>query len=88
MKKKFSVLFSALMMVAATSVVASFAQSQPEETDEARAAMEKAKHRRYPGGRDEQELTVQTVLPVVTRYPESPKAAVAPTPESDTDIHD
>lgn len=54
-------------------VVTPFAYAQNEESEEARQAAEKAKRRRYPGGRDEQELTVQAVLPVTTRYPESPK---------------
>ena len=69
-------------------LTASFAYAQADDNDEARSAAEKAKHRRYPGGRDEQELTVQTVLPVMTRYPEAPKVPTAPAPESDTDTHD
>ena len=64
------------------------ALSQGEESDEARVAAEKAKHRKYPGGRDEQELTVQAALPQSTRNPEAPKVQTVPPPESDTDTHD
>lgn len=68
-----------LCLVACFVLFGSLAGAQADDTDEARIAAEKAKRRKYPGGRDEQELTVQAVLPATTRYPEAPKAAPAPT---------
>lgn len=63
--------------------------AQTDEGDEAKiATTSAAKRRSYAGGRDEQELTVQTTLPQTTRMPEAPKAPVAPVPESDSDSHD
>lgn len=57
-----------------TSVLA-FAQDDTNETVEATMAAslaaERAKKRNYPGGRDEQDLTVQASLPQPARAPEA-----------------
>lgn len=64
--------FSALMGLIVIGGVA--VQAQTDESEEARQATEKAKRRHYAGGKDEQELTVQAVLPVASRYPLDPKS--------------
>jgi hypothetical protein len=66
------------------------AHAQTEETEEGRLSSEKAKRRHYAGGRDEQELTVQVVLPVPTRYPQDvkPAAAGAAKEPVQEDLHD
>lgn len=60
-----------------TEICGGIAHAQNEESEEARQASEKAKRRHYPGGRDEQELTVQAVIPQPTRYPQDPKPEAA-----------
>lgn len=64
--------------------------AQNEESEEARQTAEKARRRHFPGGRDEQELTVQAVLPSPSRTPQDPKmetGSKAKEPVQD-DLHD
>lgn len=71
-------IISAVFCFALVTSLAEVALAQNEDSDDSRITAEKAKHRKYPGGRDEQELTVQATLPQTSHYPEAPKAAVAP----------
>jgi hypothetical protein len=77
------------LVLVLVSVVGS-AYAQMDETEEARLNAEKAKRRHYAGGKDEQELTVQAVLPVPTRYPQDvkPAAAGAAKEQTQDDLHD
>lgn len=79
----------ALVLVLVSVVGSAFAQM--DETEEARLSAEKAKRRHYAGGKDEQELTVQAVLPVPTRYPQDVKASAAAgaaKEQTQDDLHD
>jgi hypothetical protein len=81
---------AAVFLLAVIGLSSDLANAQNEESEEGRSASDKAKRRRYPGGKDEQELTVQAVLPVTSRYPQDPKVAPA-APSKDQppeDLHD
>jgi|GEM_PF-4488032 len=79
-----------LLLVFVVLAIAGSAVAQTEESEEARLAAEKTKRRHYAGGKDEQELTVQAVLPQPTRYPADPKAAPAGAQKepAQEDLHD
>ncbi len=79
---------AALIGLVVLSGVASRAQT--DESEESRQASEKAKRRRYAGGKDEQELNVQALLPVTSRYPVDPKPLPVTTGKERPaeDIHD
>ena len=63
------------------ATVSSMAFAQGEDED---AAPAKKVTRRYPGGGDEQPLTVQSTLALSTRYPDQPR----PTPSSGASAND
>ncbi len=80
-----------LLLALTVVAIAGSAVAQTEESEEARLAAEKTKRRHYAGGKDEQELTVQAVLPQATRYPADPKAAPAGGTQKEPaqeDLHD
>jgi hypothetical protein len=79
-----------LILAVLVLVFAGSAFAQNDETEEARLNAEKAKRRHYAGGKDEQELTVQAVLPQPTRYPADPKpvAASQAKESAQEDLHD
>jgi hypothetical protein len=69
-----ALILGAFVAVVLASVLATTAFAQGEDADDVAAA--KKMNRRYPGGQDEQALTVQNSLPLPTRYPDAPR----PTP--------
>jgi hypothetical protein len=86
-------LFKILMIAALMGLVVFggiSVHAQSDESEESRQASEKAKRRRYAGGKDEQELTVQVVLPAPSRYPVDPKPLPVTTGKEQPaeDIHD
>lgn len=70
---KLALILGALVAVVLASVLNSTAFAQGEDED---ATPAKKVTRRYPGGGDEQPLTVQQTLPLSARYPDQPR----PTP--------
>ena len=88
MRTNFKILTSIIFAFVVANGLSTLARAQ-DESEEARVNAERAKHRRYPGGRDEQELTVQAVLPQPTRNPEAPKPQAAkPAAGSEDETHD
>lgn len=88
--KQVSQIALGLGLILTVVLVTGVAGAQTEESEETRLAAEKAKRRHYAGGKDEQELTVQAVLPQPSRYPADPKAAPTETAKEPVqdDLHD
>lgn len=65
-----------LVLSVATASLVSLKVLAQAEDEESSITAERAKNRRYSGGRDEQDLTVQASLPLPTRNADAPR----PTP--------